>query len=311
MCSIWEKRRHFGQTKLISMPDLAISSSGVLPCQKKQASMKRSITLALISFLMFAACDQSDDDDPSQFEETPYRERNATKDFAISDQYFQDADNQIILAWEAQADKPKRSNCPTSSLSATDGGFPATITVDFGEACTGADGRVRSGKLIATFSGAYRDKGTIYEVSFDGYSINGYALGGTKRIENLGEDAEGRLQFSVAISDGILKKEETELTYSSQRTRTWVEGQDTPWPNILDDAYLIEGMAQGVDRDGQAYTVTVTEPLLYKADCAWLVSGILTVSPDNRPLRTIDYGDGSCDNKVTFTVNDYSVDIEI
>ena len=41
----------------------------------------------------------------------------------------------------------------------------------------------------------------------------------------------------------------------------------------------------------------------------FFTSGTITHTPNNKPTRIIDYGDGTCDNKATVTINGKSYDI--
>jgi hypothetical protein len=40
-----------------------------------------------------------------------------------------------------------------------------------------------------------------------------------------------------------------------------------------------------------------------KLNCQWVSQGILNIQPEGWPLFVVDYGDGTCDNQATVTVN--------
>jgi hypothetical protein len=74
----------------------------------------------------------------------------------------------------------------------------------------------------------------------------------------------------------------------------------TPW----DDAYEITGSASGINRNDVAYTMTITQALRAEIGCPWLVSGIISISPEGGDERVVDFGSGDCNNGFTVTVGD-------
>jgi len=74
--------------------------------------------------------------------------------------------------------------------------------------------------------------------------------------------------------------------------------------------YSITGSASGTTGTGTHFTVSITSPIIVKLSCWFespskpgLVQGTLQITPDGKPVRTIDYGSGDCDNTATITVN--------
>ena len=72
----------------------------------------------------------------------------------------------------------------------------------------------------------------------------------------------------------------------------------------MDDVYEITGNGSGVNRNGISYTTTITQALRAKLNCAWLVSGSITLQPQDYEARYIDFGNGACDDDFTVRVND-------
>lgn len=180
---------------------------------------------------------------------------------------------------------------------------PKTILIDFGtDDCEGNDTRVRKGKLLVKYTGRYREVGTTITIIPDNYSVNGYAIQGEKRIENLGYNSNGKLHFSISANGTVTAPGNAwRISWTANRTRTWVEGQNTlTW---LDDVYEITGNGSGVNRNGISYTTTITQALRAKLSCTWLVSGSITLQPQDYDTRYIDFGNGTCDNGFTVTVN--------
>ena len=180
---------------------------------------------------------------------------------------------------------------------------PKTVLIDFGnDDCAGYDGRIRKGTLFITYTGRYREAGSIITITPDNYTVNGYLLQGQKTIENLGLNASGQLHYEITVSGTVTAPDNAwTITYNANRTRTWIEGQSTL--TILDDVYEISGGGSGINRNGVAYTSTITYPLRAEVVCPWIVSGRVTVEPEGYAARYINFGLGECDSGFTVTVN--------
>lgn len=180
---------------------------------------------------------------------------------------------------------------------------PKTILIDFGtNDCEGNDGRIRKGKLHVTYTGRYRETGTVITITPENYTVNGNLVEGFKRIENLGLNSNNQLHYAISVNGTVTAPSNAwSISWTANRIRTWVEGQLTPtWK---DDVYEITGSGSGVNRNGIPYTMTITQALRAKISCPWLVSGSITIQPQDYETRYIDFGDGSCDNNFTLTVN--------
>lgn len=180
---------------------------------------------------------------------------------------------------------------------------PRSITIDFGsDECEGNDGRVRKGILYITYTGRYREVGSVITIVPQNYTVDGYLLEGVKVIENLGLNNQEQLHYSIMVDGSITAPNNAwDISWTANRIRTWVEGQSTP--TIWDDAYLISGSGSGINRNEVEYTTNITVPLRAEVGCRWIVSGALTISPDGYAERFIDFGNGECNNGIFVTVN--------
>jgi hypothetical protein len=70
----------------------------------------------------------------------------------------------------------------------------------------------------------------------------------------------------------------------------------------LDDVYNITGDRSGSNSQGRTWSGQTVEPLVRKSVCPWLVKGIVNLTVNGRS-GVLDYGDGTCDNQATITVN--------
>jgi hypothetical protein len=80
-----------------------------------------------------------------------------------------------------------------------------------------------------------------------------------------------------------------------------VEGYETR--RIRDDVYLIDGSADGIRPSGITWEREIVNALRKEMNCRWIVSGTVEITPEDRPTRILDYGDGTCDNIATVIIN--------
>lgn len=179
---------------------------------------------------------------------------------------------------------------------------PRTCVIDFGTGCVGNDGKNRAGKINVTFTGPYKQAGTVITITPDNYSVNSNVVSGSKVITNNGLNAAGFLSYTVVVNGQItLANNGGVITWQANRTREFIEGANTLI--FADDVYRISGSSSGSKVDGSTWSTNITTPLIRKIACHQFVSGILTITPSNKPTRTVDYGNGNCDNTATVTIN--------
>lgn len=187
---------------------------------------------------------------------------------------------------------------------------PHKIIVDYGPTnCTCGDGRQRRGKIITTFTGKYRDAGTVITHTTSNYFVNDYQILGTKTVTNMGTNSSGHLYYNISVSGSVIKPGGGTITWSSTRVREWIAGEST-WV-LSDDVYLITGNGSGTNASGTNFTVSITSPLRVELSCPRIVSGIIELTPDGKPTRTLNYGSGTCDNQATVTINGNTYNITL
>jgi hypothetical protein len=199
------------------------------------------------------------------------------------------------------------TDCAVVTYDSTNG--KKRLIVDFGtDSCVGADGRIRKGKVFIEFNGRYLTKGSTATVTFENHYINGYKIEGTKVISNLGNNSQNQPQWNVKITNGVITSPAGKVyKHYSDRTRTQVGGNNTIF-NIFDDVYEITGNGGGTTNSGLNYTYNVDKPLNINILCRWVKSGVLSITPEGKTSRVIDYGNGLCDANATLTVGDNTYD---
>lgn len=256
---------------------------------------KTTLFSAMLALLFLAACQKEDDEQISIY---------APADNAFAERIFSDMLKSVEEAANDDPDLRMVSNGCVDTILIEYGNDIWTVTVDFGQTnCTGTDGRQRKGKIIATFTGGYRDEGTVLTVTTENFYVDDWKVDGLQTLTNQGENTDGNLYFTMEVEDVELTHPDNEyvLSWESSRTREWTEGEGT-W-NPFDDVYLIEGTANGIDRLGDTYTINITSPLEVKLDCPWIKSGSLDIDPESLDIFHVDYGNGNCDGNFTVEYN--------
>lgn len=238
---------------------------------------------------------------------------------ALTDSYFEDADDLSGIALQSDAStaggaaSPGARNISISDPRICEGAVvtlvaspnstvevPAgVITIDFGTGCTDARGNVRTGKLIFTYNGRRFQPGSTVVLTTENYSINTIQLEGTRTLTNISGSTESAPKFSIELVDG--KATFVDGTFALREaslTREWIRGT-TPSADEL----RVEGTASGTTRRESAYTMNIQETLVFKRGCGFPVAGVKSFVIDGKTI-VIDYGDGTCDRIVTYTVGD-------
>src|SRR5262249_32088485 len=123
-----------------------------------------------------------------------------------------------------------------------------------------------------------------------------------KTVTNEGHNSSGNLHYAINVITAIITLPTGQtIVWTSQRDREWIQGESTLL--IFDDVYSITGSASGTDQNGNPFTVTITNPLIVKVTCPWITEGTLSITHGSLPTATLDYGDGTCDDQATVTIN--------
>lgn len=206
------------------------------------------------------------------------------------------------------------SSCATVTFNNVNSADQDTVTVDFGSVnCTCNDGRNRRGKIIVYYMGMYRDSNSTHTITFDNYYVNDNQVLGTKTVTNIGHNAAGHLVYDIDVNGQInLANNGGTITWVSQRQREWTMGEGTLiWS---DDQYSITGTASGTSAANENFTMTITNPLIRNMTLGCrkhFTQGTVELTPGTRPMRTIDFGTGACDDIATVTINSHTYTIHL
>ena len=191
-----------------------------------------------------------------------------------------------------------------------------TRTIDFGTAgCTLRNGNVVKGKIIISGSTDFAVSAYTIYYSFEGFYHNGNLVEGDKFVtlsfkstvlqSEVHPVLDHNIDLTVTFPDG--RKYDVDGT----RTTEMTEGYDT-LDDLNDNVFLVTGNATVTRRNGAVVTHTIIDPLRFEMGCdyAFPVSGKTTITKNNT-TATIDFGDGTCDKKVTVTIGNLIIDVTI
>lgn len=173
--------------------------------------------------------------------------------------------------------------------------FPKVITIDYGTSgFVGKRGNILKGKMIVTISNNIDVVGSTKTITFDNFTINGNALNGAKVITFKGNDS-----WIISANDTLTRVDGTVVTWSTERTRTRIDDNQTPlikW----DDTFAITGSSSGVNAKGKAYTMTIDDanPLIIGGGYPHFTKGKSVITTETRTIY-MDYGNGEKDDLAT------------
>ena len=276
--------------------------------------MKRQFGLMIIvATVIFASCSEEVDSlEPVVFEDD-------VSTAATADALFDDIDDVTEIGMEEleapamktlPPDRGRIGDCAEVTVDREAG----TVVIDFGDGCIGSDGRLRKGIIRITHSGEFGQFGHIRVTTFEDFEIDSIGVEGTRTVENITPEENTERVISITLVDGKLSfPDGTSITREAEKIRTTAY-------NVNDNAFqsTVYGQARGVNRDALQYTHTVDAetPLLFTRACREMrrvaaVSGILLIEVEGESDKTVDFGDGTCDNLVTVTQDGVTTEIEI
>lgn len=266
----------------------------------------RTSILAIALGLTFVGC-QKDEDDSSNEEIST----TSSKNNELADNLYSDMDNVVNITVTPLEEDETRSMLLKSDNSCADISFELSqdssylteVVIDFGTGCD-YQGRTRTGKIIITKTDRMRNVGAQTTITLEDYTVDGYAVEGTKTNTTSSISLqEGSVTYTTEVRNG-------KITAPDGASFTW-ESDRTTVIGILSGDITIKGTASGVNQLGIAYTVDIINDIVLKRGCTYITQGTLEVNPEGFATRTVDYGDGTCDNIATVSVGDNSVQFEM
>jgi acetolactate synthase regulatory subunit len=200
---------------------------------------------------------------------------------------------------------PHIDSCATVTVSSST--YPKEIVIDYGTGCADRFGHTKKGKIIIDISDTITAAGASKTITYQDFYVDSMKIELTTSLKNLGQNDSGHWLIEKKLEETVTKNGEKSVK-SSNETDEWVSGFTTT--DKSDDIYYESGSGGITLNDTVTFSRTITKPLLINRSCDYIESGTEELSR-NGNVVTIDYGDGTCDNKATVTVNGTTEEIEL
>jgi len=198
--------------------------------------------------------------------------------------------------------------------------FPLKVIIDFGAGCLGRDGKMRSGQIVTIYTGPLLVPGSSASTEFVNYKVDSISVQGLHKVTNTSGTTPGSnfREFTIDVTNARLTKPNGDYSkWNSHKVRTQVEGNGTLVPH--DDVFRITGHARGQVKHGLIlfnWRSEIIQPLFRKFTCRWVSKGVVKTWRDTLPstspwVAILDYGNGTCDNQATLTINGVSQQITL
>ena len=260
---------------------------------------KTFLTLSFLTILFYACKEENIINTPE------LNSTQASQDHLTAESIFNDIARVIE---EGLKSNGEAKSCPNYTLMNSDTSDIDTLIIDFLEGqCPPTYGKIRTGRIIVTYSGKHLDPSSVITSTFDNYYINKNLIQGERIVTNQGRNNDGNLWFKININNAsITTPLNGTINWESTRIREWINGEDTYY-DISDDKYKITGNANGNSANGNDFYMEIINPLNIDFEClpsCIIKSGAARISPFGYNDRIIDYGDSLCDCDITLTINE-------
>lgn len=177
-------------------------------------------------------------------------------------------------------------------------GDTLVYTVDYGTTgCIDSDGRLKQGMVTVAFISDFSLAGGKIIMDMSAFYVDNIKYAGHIELTNTGNNT-----YTSVLTNGICTNSSWQISYSGTTTFTWLSGSSTP-ADPSDDTYEYTENGTAINRAGRTFTIVTDNPLHKDADCKWISSGTVSITPDGLATRTVDFGSGTCDNQAKMTIN--------
>ena len=258
---------------------------------------KTFLTLSILTVLLYA-CKEEDVINTPELTST-----QACQDHLTAESIFNDVGR---IVEEGFTDNGQNKSCPNYNLMNANSSDIDTLTINFGDGeCPPIYGKIRTGKIIITYTGKYRDSLSVITTTFDNYYVNYNLVQGERIATNKGRNSNGNMWFTIDINNASITTSNGTINWESNKVREWANGENTYF-DISDDRYKITGTASGNGVNGNTFTMTISDTLNIDLGClpyCVIKSGTAEISPNGYSDRIINYGDSLCDCNVNVIIN--------
>ncbi len=177
-----------------------------------------------------------------------------------------------------------------------------SLVIDYGQAggCTWG-GRTKKGKIILTKNLKMSTVGSVMNLEFQDFYVDGNKVEGIATLENKGYANLQLTMHSTFYNGKITSPDLSKVsTFETDRTITITPGNSRIITNIY-------GTQSGTNHLGLAYSAVVTSDraLMFIDDCKYPHKGIVTITSTGSPTLEVNFagGNGACDNLAVVKIN--------
>jgi hypothetical protein len=274
-------------------------------------SLYLSIITIVVILIFVPSCQK--DNIPAVVDNTPFSANSVEKNAVISLTTIEFINNFAQVGFISNSLKSgdiSFGSCPTIIVNYTTP--PYSITLNWGTECTGSDGVKRTGKIDISLNGIMNVANNVATMKIENYVTDGKKVSGTTRITSAGPNpGNGWPRYNIFAEGKIEFANKSVISYRYEGVTLQAEGTLTPMV-LADDVWRTEiHSASGVNQDGTTWTAKSTKVMIKKGDCKWYNSGTYEITPSQGDKITIDFGDGTCDNKATLTKGSVTTQITL
>ncbi|MEO6302057.1 MAG: hypothetical protein ABIP51_02680 [Bacteroidia bacterium] len=168
------------------------------------------------------------------------------------------------------------------------------------------DQKVRSGSWMIKITGPLKFVGSKMILNLINHKASGIGYACDSMVVTTTATTAISSTFNIKLYNGVCTSPNWTIKYSFDRTFTNY-GKGNPVGG--DPVVEVFGTANGVNRVGKKFDVNIPQgsPLIKHKLCQFIDKGILELTPEGFKTRTVDFGNGTCDDDATFTVNGSTV----
>lgn len=264
--------------------------------------LKSMYATIFMAALFLASCDNNADQQGTETEEEQTLEAASVSEDETDDVL------EIAYQYETELVSSGGRVRTTSCAVVTNDKENNIITIDFGDGCVGPHGRERSGKIFIAYSHEIGDSLANRIITFENFFVNNKSITGTIELRDISVNDAGNLQSVKRLTDLTISFPNGDKTvFNGSRTREWLSGDGDADPS--NNVYKITGSVEGISTTGRSFTHTIVEPIIADWSCAAQgnfarISGVVEMTKlkgYSTRKRTVDYGNGECDNMITIT----------
>jgi hypothetical protein len=282
---------------------------GVISCQKNASESKSSLTSDLYTSVAEVVATQISSVTASTEQSASVENYSGLssayiisgegnlKNFGMPGWSFSESDHLVFGV-------PHVDSCVTVSVSSSS--YPREIIIEYLKGCS-THKHDKSGKIIIDLSDTITNAGAVQTITYQDFYIDSVRVDLEATLTNLGQNSSGNWEIGKTYLQTISKGDEVAVRKNNE-TQEWISGFETA--DKSDNIYYLSGSGSIIVNDTLKYSKEITSPLLYDAGCDYIKSGIVELTR-NGSVAIIDYGDGTCDNKATITIDTTTQEINL